>query len=692
MAGSLFFRVLLAAALSAQGVGQDCDDETGECFAPNPLVEKDVEAWQAVVNWMRSQGAEVREGIVGRLITQGSTEGVRGLLTERAFDKDVPLFRVPRKLWMEASKFPAVSDAFQRAEACRSLGVPPNHFKLSMAIALEVKKGEDSFWGPWLKMLPSLEDFQERHPYLAGEELQKEFGELPLMKVVHAGWQFNIERTKECFEDWRSVEGSPGADLSWEEALHGYMMVVTRSFRGHDQATVIVPGTDMANTAANSDVNSMYSFTNDMEWFEVNGWQSTAADKEVFLGYCRECDNEYTMGYWGYFLEDNTNTLTDLEPLDCDAAGLRESALPLLDLGTVNLDIRAPRCSPDALDKSPAAQRPLRCALARLTFESCAASWGFEGRPGRTGKYYELIQDKLWHSHVLLGKAARRAGMRTEAEAEYMEALRISPKCTDAMLDLGTMQYDEGNMQQALVWYQKVVEAEPNEPSAHIKIAQTYKAMQDHQKAIEAYTEVLQVRDDGDSHAHANANIGILKAMAGDFDAGQKALQEAIELQPKQSSHYFNLAMLFLQKGDWDLAGKTVAEVLTFDPDNKEAKGRLQSLEQMKKKGKGKGKGNGDENDAAGDEEGESVEVVATFVNEHPSKKVYLFWRDMESGEDELMGEVAAGASQDVETFSGHTWVVRGSEDPSGKAVMTRKMKREATQVYTIKSKAATAK
>ena len=64
----------------------------------------------------------------------------------------------------------------------------------------------------------------------------------------------------------------------------------------------------------------------------------------------------------------------------------------------------------------------------------------------------------------------------------------------------------------------------------------------------------------------AFTNLGHTLFTAGDVEAGLKALRHAEKLNPRSTTAKFNLAVVYLQRGEFDLAREKLAECATLDP------------------------------------------------------------------------------------------------------------------------------
>merc|ERR1719162_2728091 len=92
------------------------------------------------------------------------------------------------------------------------------HMKNAIGMALETKKGEASFFAPYLRYLPKLEDYNEFYPRYMTAEVARDFDGLPLVRTVQA-FQEKDEAIGKCFESWRTSGSNLMSTLTWQDML-----------------------------------------------------------------------------------------------------------------------------------------------------------------------------------------------------------------------------------------------------------------------------------------------------------------------------------------------------------------------------------------------------------------------------------------------------------------------------------------
>ena len=118
---------------------------------------------------------------------------------------------------------------------------------------------------------------------------------------------------------------------------------------------------------------------------------------------------------------------------------------------------------------------------------------------------------------------------RTEAMEAYDRALRIDPTKVGALLNSGTLHYEDGNLEKASEYFGRAISLEPDSPLAHF-------------------------------------NLGSVLEEMGDLDAARKHLRQAVRLDPNYPDAQYNLAYVCEKLGAFAEARKHWLEYLKLDP------------------------------------------------------------------------------------------------------------------------------
>lgn len=458
--------LLAGAAGEAAAAG---DDPGGGSSSGRRLVQGRAtggDDWEDLAAWLRANGARVHRALKVSAARHGGFE-VRGLLVNETLPKGAVLLRLPQQLWVGMHSFPELAAGRRLIRECERPG--ESIVTVAAGLALEARQGSASRYAPLLRMLPTLGDFRSFYPLLAEGPLLADFGELPVLRSLHAHDLMQMAEVEACFSAWRAAPESPLRGLSSEELLLFYYSLLTRRFEQSRSAVFIMPAADILNTAKGPDINANWEFRGDA--FEIKATQALQPGTELLSLYCKACDNELMLHNWGVYLEDNPYKLNAIEAVNCSAAwsraerpgasaeSLRAAALAVLEAESAEHAGRegwnAPRCRPAAL--AGLEQGPLRCSLARLAWEKCAEQWGLgEGQP-RDRPASPQAPQSYAGMHTYRGGVLQVRGNLKGAEAALRAALEVLPthyeahsKLADVLLDRGDAAAAEKSMRAAL--------------------------------------------------------------------------------------------------------------------------------------------------------------------------------------------------------------------------------------------------
>jgi len=118
---------------------------------------------------------------------------------------------------------------------------------------------------------------------------------------------------------------------------------------------------------------------------------------------------------------------------------------------------------------------------------------------------------------------------RAEAMEAYDRALRIDPAKIDALLNCGTLQYEDGNFEKASEYFSRAISAQPDSALAHF-------------------------------------NLGSVLEEMGDMETARKHLRQAVRLDPNYPDAQYNLAYVCEKLSAFSEAREHWVEYLKLDP------------------------------------------------------------------------------------------------------------------------------
>jgi len=123
----------------------------------------------------------------------------------------------------------------------------------------------------------------------------------------------------------------------------------------------------------------------------------------------------------------------------------------------------------------------------------------------------------------------------------------------DANLAMGKLSSREGRRDEAIRWYKKAVDADPNSPEAYLQLAELYFRKNELAEARVWYEKTLSVAP-GKYTYMASLRAGICALRLGDPQGAEQHLRRASESDPRQWQPFYRLACAESQQGEVEAA------------------------------------------------------------------------------------------------------------------------------------------
>jgi len=186
-----------------------------------------------------------------------------------------------------------------------------------------------------------------------------------------------------------------------------------------------------------------------------------------------------------------------------------------------------------------------------------------------TGNNYlarKHLADLLWEQ-----------GKSGEAAAQYREAIRINPNVAEAHVGLGAALLELGNREEATSQYREALKLDPQSWQAYnqlgILLAQAGKP----DEAAAQYVEALHINPEV---PELHNNLGALFADKGETDQAIDEFQKSLNLLP-DADVYYNLANMYLRKGNAAAARLNFERALAINPDHLPSRQGLRAMNQL---------------------------------------------------------------------------------------------------------------
>ena len=175
-------------------------------------------------------------------------------------------------------------------------------------------------------------------------------------------------------------------------------------------------------------------------------------------------------------------------------------------------------------------------------------------------------------AHNNLGVVLFQKGDVDEAIVQYQKALEIHPGYADAHNNFGNALFQQGKVEDAMAEYQKALQINPNLAKAYYNRGAALFQQDKVDEAIVQYRKAVQINHED---SEANNNLGNALLHQGKADEAIAYFQKALQIQPDFTEARYNLGTALLQQGN---AGEAVAQyqkVLQLKPDYAEAHNNL---------------------------------------------------------------------------------------------------------------------
>src|SRR5437667_1735635 len=133
-----------------------------------------------------------------------------------------------------------------------------------------------------------------------------------------------------------------------------------------------------------------------------------------------------------------------------------------------------------------------------------------------------------WMAYNNLGVVQFEKGNVEDAIEKYQQSLGLHPDYPEAHYNLGSALLQKGYADEAIRQCEEALKIQPNEPDAHIVLGNAFMAKQDVDRAIAHYEQALRLRPD-DSNAHYN--LGTALKQKGDVERAAQEYEKALELE-----------------------------------------------------------------------------------------------------------------------------------------------------------------
>ena len=164
-----------------------------------------------------------------------------------------------------------------------------------------------------------------------------------------------------------------------------------------------------------------------------------------------------------------------------------------------------------------------------------------------------------------LGTAYKELGDTEKAMTFYQKVLGINSNHTNANYNLGLIFYELKELKRAKEYLEKTVKIQPNYAFAHYSLGNLQKELNELKQAKESYLKAIKIRP---SFASAQNNLGLVFSNIRDPASAMKCYKKALEIDPKHAGAYNNLGRLYTETGELEKAIESHKVAIKLEPQN----------------------------------------------------------------------------------------------------------------------------
>lgn len=177
---------------------------------------------------------------------------------------------------------------------------------------------------------------------------------------------------------------------------------------------------------------------------------------------------------------------------------------------------------------------------------------------------------------IVLGALTWSQGrIYNDLETLWKDTIAKNPGAFMAHSNLGTIRYNEGRYDEALVHFNDTLRIKPDAAAAHYNIALIHYKKGDNNGALVSFRRAVAI-DPG--HVLALVNYGKLLSDIGDNREAIERLARAIDLAPGNELAHNNIAIAYARSGDLSKAVSHLTRALELKPDYEGAKKNLAAI------------------------------------------------------------------------------------------------------------------
>jgi protein O-GlcNAc transferase len=170
--------------------------------------------------------------------------------------------------------------------------------------------------------------------------------------------------------------------------------------------------------------------------------------------------------------------------------------------------------------------------------------------------------------HCNLGTAYQGTREFRLAKDAFRAALSIDAKCAKALLSLGDLEFQFGELQNAICYFNQVLAIEPKNVDIHLRLSSVHIAAESSDLALQFANSAVEIAPSAPSTHFCKANV---LAVSNQYEDAVNNYLNALALRPDYVDAKVNLGGALLNLGQYSRAKLLFNEALQLDPDNIDA-------------------------------------------------------------------------------------------------------------------------
>lgn len=201
-----------------------------------------------------------------------------------------------------------------------------------------------------------------------------------------------------------------------------------------------------------------------------------------------------------------------------------------------------------------------------------------EKREEVLGAYEQLSKRKKYtaNDYWNLGFLYEQVGGFEEAVRYYRKALELQPNHQKALYNLAYSYQASGDVKTALELYDRLLHFYPKFAGAYLNMGVIYNTMGDSAKAEYMYQKVIRLEP---NNAQAYLYLGYLNESTGELREALNDYEKAVEYNPQYSEAYYNMGNVYAALHQYPEAVASYLKTIAIDPNHQNAFVNLSILE-----------------------------------------------------------------------------------------------------------------